>query len=134
MAEHLARAREERLGVLRLAQGAGSDRAHASRRLFAQALAETLQTGERSLTDLFLEPFGLVEALGERNAFAQAIEHHQLPVDVLRDDHVEAVRSQIDGRDCLALRRSCAQLRRHARLVLLIRSRRSKPAARLQVS
>lgn len=95
--ERLLRAFTELRGVAGDAQRVGADGAHPRRREFAQPLAETLQCGERArfglLADLALRP----EAFGERDAFAQPVEHEQLPVRELRDQQVKTVRPEVDG-------------------------------------
>ena len=106
MAQCRACADQECLRILRLAQSAGADGAHAARRLFAQALAELFQAGQRALADTFLQALGLVETFRQGDAIAQAVEHDQLPVDVLRNHQVEAVGAQVDRCDSFT-RGSC---------------------------
>jgi len=113
MAQGLARLGQEMLGVLGLAQRAGAHGAHAARRLHAQALAEALQAGQAALDRPILEALGAVQALGQGDAVAQAVEHDQLSVDVLRHHHVEAVGSQVDRRDGFALRRGGIRFTEH---------------------
>jgi hypothetical protein len=101
MAQRFAGLEQESLGVVRLAQRAGADGAHAAGRHHAQALAETLQALQGALDGALCQPLRGIEPVGQRDALAQPVEHHELPVDVLGDNHVETVRTQIDGRDGL---------------------------------
>ncbi len=57
-----------------LAQGAGADRAHALERELAQALTEALEAGHRPCLGLLTEALLVVEAGGQGDPLAQAVE------------------------------------------------------------
>ena len=96
VAERLARALEEGLLAVRLAQRVGADHAHAVGVHVAQALAEALEAGERARGHVLVEAAVLVHAGGQAHHLAQAVDDDQLAVRVARDHHVEAVGAQVD--------------------------------------
>ncbi len=64
----------------------------------AQSLTESLQTGERAGRYLLVDPAVLLDAGREAHHLAQAVDDDQLAVRIARNDHVKAVRSEIDSR------------------------------------
>lgn len=127
VAEGLTRPQQESPGVLGLAQGAGAHGADAARRMLAQALAEAFEAFEGALGDLFLDRFRLVEAVGQGDSIAQTIEDEQFSVNVLRDNHVEAVRAQVHRRHGLSRRGVGATLFRHVGCSVRSHGMRCKP-------
>ena len=117
VSERFRGAIEERARVARLPQRARADRAHAADRHRAEALAETREARERFLLHGLGQVLLRVEARGEAHALAQAVDDRELVAFEPRDDHVEAVGAEIDGRDHVDVGR-----RGHA--VLLPRTRR----------
>lgn len=84
-----------------------------------QALTKTLEAGERTRGDFFVETTVLRNARREADHLAQSIDDDELTVRVARDDHVEAVGSEIDGRKDVRNRpggRGLRNLRRSAGL------------------
>ena len=100
MTERVAGALEERaLAALGLAQRVGADDAHALGAHVAQALAEALEALQRALRRFAAQAALFVEARGEANHLAQAVDDDELPVVVTGDDHVKAVRAEVDRRE-----------------------------------
>ncbi len=64
----------------------------------AQSLTESLQAGERTGSHLLVDPAVLFDTGREAHHLAQTVDDDELAVRIARDDHVEAVRSEIDSR------------------------------------
>jgi CelD/BcsL family acetyltransferase involved in cellulose biosynthesis len=79
-------------------QGIRPDDTHTVSVHIAQTLPETLQAGERSCRDFFVDPAVLFDSGGQANHLAEPINDHELTVRIPRHDHVKAVRAEIDGR------------------------------------
>jgi len=97
MAERLLRLLEEARRIPGLAQGIGADRAHAAARHVAQALAEACQALERPFGGLPAEVVVIVEATAQAHHFLEPVENLGLAILQAHDDHVETVRSEVDG-------------------------------------
>jgi len=111
VAQRLFRAFEELRGVLRAAQGIRTDDAHVFRRQPGQALSKSAQALQRAFLRRGVHVAGLVEAIGQADLFAQAVDQLEAAAVHLRDDHVKTVRAEIDGGDLLGDRRWCGVLR-----------------------
>src|SRR3546814_9273929 len=83
--------------------GVGRHRALALRRDVTDALSQPRQAFERALAHLGCQRALAVESLGQAHGFAHAIDGAQLPQGVARDDHVEAVRTQVDRGEHVAV-------------------------------
>ena len=64
----------------------------------AQPLAETAQTAERAVLAGIVEKAVAVQPGGEPDHLAQTVDDRELPVVRSRDDHMEAVRAEVDRR------------------------------------
>jgi hypothetical protein len=98
-----------------LSKRAGPDRTHRGVRHEAEALSEALKTLHGPIGDFDRESTVGVQSFRERDALAQSIEHVEVALRVLGDDHVEAVRAEVDGGDGfdrLALHRREPAIRR----------------------
>ena len=98
MAERLARTLEEARLAPRLAQRIGPDHAHRLRAHCPKPLAEALQRGDGAVDGILVEAPLRIEAGGEADHLAQPVDDRDLAVRVARDDHVKAVRTEVDGR------------------------------------
>ena len=87
---------EESARIAQLAHGVGGQGAHAQPRHAAQALAEAGQARERALLRLRGQAAVVVQAVGQAHGLAQAVDHAQLAQRALGQDHVEAVGTQVD--------------------------------------
>jgi hypothetical protein len=94
---------QERLRRGQLAHGIGRHRAHALRRDVADALAESGQAIERALLDFGVQPAFAFQAFGQAHGFAQPVDDAQLAERVARDHHVEAVGTQVDRGEHVAV-------------------------------
>ena len=103
VAERGFRRHEEGLRPRQCANGIGGERAHALRRDVVDALAEAREAVERALLHLRREPAAFVEAFGEAHHLAQAIDDAQLAKHVARDHHVEAVGTEVDRGEQVAV-------------------------------
>jgi hypothetical protein len=65
----------------------------------SQALAQARQTVQCPLLSRLVEPALGIEAGGDAHRLADAIDHHQVLLDRAGDDHVKAVRAEIDRGD-----------------------------------
>ena len=83
--------------VLRLAQGVGAHRPDVDALHPGQPLAEPLEDLDAAPLRLLGEVVGLVEPGRELTALAHAVDDLELAPADTRDEHVEAVRSEIDG-------------------------------------
>src|ERR1019366_9668548 len=97
VSKSFARALEKGLFAARLAQRVGTDDTHAIGVYVAQALAKTLQTRKRPRCGFLVDTAVLLDTGGNTHHLAQAINDDELAVRVARDDHVEAVRPQVDS-------------------------------------
>ena len=88
---------QERQRRAQLAHGVGRQRTHAIGRNIADALAEAGQTFQRALPRLGRQTALAIQPIGHAHRLAQAVHHSQLTEQVARDDHVEAVGTQVDG-------------------------------------
>src|SRR6202022_892960 len=87
---------EKRLLAVSHTQCVRANDTHAVRMHVFQALTETLQTRERACGDLLVDASVLFNARSKANHLAQPIDNDELAVRVTRDDHVKAVRPEID--------------------------------------
>ena len=90
-----------------LPQSIGTDDTQTGRRNVAQSLAKTREAVECPLLRFSRQPVMAVETRGELNHFAQAVENLHVPVGDAGNDHVKAVRTEVDRRD---------KIRRHLRI------------------
>src|SRR5690606_25885013 len=95
--ERGARAIEERAPAARSAERVRADDANARRLHVGKSLAESLQALDRPLDRSALKTALLVEPGRETDHLTQTIDDHELPVRITGDDHMEAVRAEIDG-------------------------------------
>ena len=98
MPERLARAFEECLLAPRHAQRIRAHHAHTARVHVLQALAESLQAGERTRRHFLVDAAVLLDTGGKANHLAQAIDDDELAVRIARDDHVKTVGAEIHRR------------------------------------
>lgn len=103
---HLDRVAEDGLGALdefvtvaSFAQCVGADDAHCARGHAVDQLGKALEALEASLHGFFAEHARFVDAGGQLNLFAQALENADLGVVGLGHDHVETVGAKVDGGD-----------------------------------
>lgn len=104
--DDLDRVAEGRLGALeevacvaRVAQRVRRDGAHADRREPADTLPEPGEALERALPGLFVDLPVLVEPRGELDLLAQAVDDHGLAPHRARHEQVEAVGTEVHGRE-----------------------------------
>src|SRR5690606_16766663 len=100
-----------------------------------QALTEPAQTSERSLLALVVEVAVGIQARGEPDHLPQPVHDDRRPVLRAGDDHVEAVRAEIDGRHDLRGRGggSVTAFGQYGRGVASDRERRAATAGRRRV-
>jgi hypothetical protein len=103
---------QESLDVTSTAKRVRAHSPDAVRRHVAHALAETTQTFERPLLCRRRQPSGLVESGGQLHHLAQSVEHSQFTPARSGDDHVKAVRAEIDRGD--AVRKRWSEFRHDA--------------------
>ena len=96
MTERFARAFQKRLFAMSTSQRIRADHAHTVRTHVAQPLAESLETGDGTGCDVFVQAAVGFESGGETHHFAQTIDHDQLPVRVTGHDHVKTIGTEID--------------------------------------
>ncbi len=87
---------KKRLRIARAAQRVGADDAHLMRLHVAQPLAEPAQARERAFLARGVEVAALVEARCEPHHLAQTVDDQHVALVDPRDDHVEAVRAEVD--------------------------------------
>jgi hypothetical protein len=98
MPESFSRTLEKGLLAMRDAQRVRSYNSHTVSTHVAQPLPETLQTGQRAPGDFLIDAPVFFHARGEPHHLAQTIDDDELTVGIACNDHVEAVRSEIDSR------------------------------------
>ena len=103
MTERPLRGGDELARVLGLAQRVGADGPHVHALERSETLAETLEHGDTARLRLGREVVLLVEAGRELHAFPHAIDDLQLAAPHASDQHVEAVRSEIDRRELVCV-------------------------------
>ena len=99
MPERGAGALEKPSLALRAAQGAGADHAHAVRMHGPQPLPEAFEAAQGALRGGVVEAPAFAQSGGQAHHFPQSVQDDQLAVGIARDDQVEAVASQVDGRE-----------------------------------
>jgi hypothetical protein len=100
--------------VLRIAQGAhrvGGDRADAVPGHVREALAEALERVDRAHHRVLAQSALAVEALGQAHVLLDAVDDAQLPQRGTRHHHVEAVGTDVDRGQQLALGHRCLGFR-----------------------
>jgi hypothetical protein len=97
MSERLAGTLEKSLLSVSHPQCVRANHTHAVGMHVPQALTETLQASERACGDLLVDAPVLFDARRKANHLAQPIDNNELAVRVTRDDHVKAVRPEIDS-------------------------------------
>src|SRR5882757_3447733 len=78
-------------------QRVGADHADAIRVHVTQALAETLEASDGACGHLFVDASVFLNAGAEANHLAQSIDDDELAMRITRNDHVKAVRTEVDG-------------------------------------
>ena len=96
MTDHGFRARNEFPAVARFAQRIGADDADAVGLQMTQPLAETRQTFDAAIHRRARQRVVRVEPCGESHHLLQPVDDVDAAVVLLRDDEVEAVRSEIE--------------------------------------
>ena len=115
MAERRACPFQEPALAPRAAQHVGADDAHAVGAHRPQTLAEALETAKCAVRGVAVQPVRLAEPRGEAHHLAQPVQDHELAVRMTRDDHVKAVRTEVDGREHIRHDATAAHLdRRHS--------------------
>ncbi|MNM94199.1 hypothetical protein D3C81_1065950 [compost metagenome] len=99
MAEQLLGAADEHRTVARLAQGVGGDDAHRALRQAMDQLGVAAQAVEAAGHRRLVEVALLVEAGGQLDLLAEAVEQADLALVDARQDHVDAVGADVDGGD-----------------------------------
>jgi hypothetical protein len=97
MSESFASALEKRLLTVSHSQCVGADDTHTIRVHITQSLAEALKTRDGPRRDLFVYASVFFDAGRETHHLAQSIDDDELAVRVTRDDHMKAVRPQVDS-------------------------------------
>ena len=85
--------------VARLAQGIGTHHAHRPLRQMIDQLSEAAQAVEPTLHRSVIEHPVFIDAGGELDLLAEPLEDAHLTVAGASQDHVKAVRAEIDGGD-----------------------------------
>ena len=109
MAERLLGGGKERVGVAGAPQRVRAHDTHLMGLHVAEPLAEAPQARERPLLARAVEIAVLVEPGGEPHHLSQPVDDGRLAVLRPRDDHVKAVRAQIDGRHDLGGLERCGR-------------------------
>src|SRR5882757_8154469 len=87
-------------------QRVGADDADAIRVHVTQALAETLEASDGACGHLFVGASVFLNAGAEADHLAQSIDDDELAMRVARNDHVKAVRPEVDGGEDIRQRSS----------------------------
>jgi hypothetical protein len=97
MAERALGTGDEIPGVARLAQRVGPDHAHGTARQVTHPLAELLEAGQRTGHGLVADVVVEIETGGKAHGLAHAVDDPEAVILGAGDDHVEAVRTEVDG-------------------------------------
>ena len=101
MAQRGARTLQKSLLAMRLTQSIRAYHAHTGRVHVAQALAESLQTGDRAGGNVAVQSAFGIQPFAKAHHLTQAIDNHELPVRIAGDNQMKAVGAEINGREHL---------------------------------
>jgi hypothetical protein len=99
MAEDLLCRDQKLVGVPGLAQGVGTDDPHLTGIHIANSFAESTQAIQRAVDQISLQAAAAIETRGQANHLSEAIDDDELAVPETADNHVKAIRAEIDGCD-----------------------------------